>query len=334
MTVVPYKSNTQGGLEVPRDWVALMPSAVELAKAVANTEFVPGGLRGNPAAITAAILYGDEVGLGPMQALAKIAVIDGKPSLAAEAQRALILAAGHEIWIEEATTSRVTVAGRRRDSDQTNRFTWTLDDARRAGLNGKPNWRRYPRQMLVARASAELARAVFADAIGGLAATEELEELVDADGAPVADTPEAKPPANRRRRPQRAPAATVTAPAPEPPAEPPQPPLPGEQEPQQAMMSDAQRRRLFALFRERGISDRGERLKISSRLLGRELKSANDLTEMDADKLMDALATQQTDDPGEPGNPEDSGDSEQATFRIPDDAKPKPSAQGDLPEGY
>ena len=129
-----------------------MQPAIELAKAVAGTDFVPKAMRNNPAQITAAVLYGDEVGLGPMQSLARISVIDGRPSLAAEAQRALILAAGHELWIEESTITRCTVAGRRRDSDQTSRVTWTSDDAKRAKLDGKPNWRSYPRQMLLARA--------------------------------------------------------------------------------------------------------------------------------------------------------------------------------------
>ena len=172
MSVVPYTLPAEPG---SRQWVELMQPAIELAKAVAGTDFVPKQMRNNPAAITAAVLYGDEVGLGPMQSLARISVIDGRPSLAAEAQRALILAAGHELWIEESTVTRCTVAGRRRDSDQTSRVTWTMDDAKRANLAGKQNWRQYPRQMLLARGSAELARAVFADAIGGMIATEELE---------------------------------------------------------------------------------------------------------------------------------------------------------------
>ena len=55
----------------PHAWIALMGPAVELAKAVAGTEFVPRAMRDNVAAIAAAILYGDEIGLGPMQSLAR-----------------------------------------------------------------------------------------------------------------------------------------------------------------------------------------------------------------------------------------------------------------------
>lgn len=235
MNVVAYDPPKLQAIGARRDWIALLPSAAELAKAIANTEFVPSTLRGNPAAISAAILYGDEVGIGPMQALSKIAVIDGRPTLAAEAQRALILAAGHDLWVEEATITRVTVAGKRRDSDQTTRVTWTMDDAKRANIAGKLNWRTYPRQMLLARATAELARAVFADAIGGLAASEEIDDERDPTAALAERTdtqPQQAAPSTRRRRRQLAPAAG--APAAEPPRERERPPLPGEEQEQPA----------------------------------------------------------------------------------------------------
>ena len=172
------------------------------------------------------MLYGDEVGLGPMQSLAKIAVINGRPTLAAEAQRALILQAGHDLWIEEATVTRCTVCGRREAASRVSRVTWTLDDAKRAGIAGKQPWRAYPRQMLLARASAELARAVFADAIGGMAATEELAEGDEAEPNGVAET---KPAGTTRRR-QRASisAPQTSAPVPEQ-VQPEEPPLPGDE---------------------------------------------------------------------------------------------------------
>ena len=219
-----------GGMSVDlyrqRSWLEVMVPAAELAKQIAGTEFVPKGLRNNPGGIAAAILFGDEVGFGPMQSLARIAVIDGKPALSAEAQRALILRAGHAIWIEEATTTKVTACGRRKDQDEVTRVTWTMDDAKRANLAGRPSWRMYPRQMLTARATAELARAVFADAIGGLAAIEELEDPADADVAAGngADTA----PRRTRRRSKTALAPHVSAAPAE--VEPVVgPPLPGEE---------------------------------------------------------------------------------------------------------
>jgi len=194
-----------------RPWLALLEPAARLADAIARTDFVPSALRGNTAAITAAVLYGDEVGLPPMQSLAKVHVIEGRPALAAEAQRALILAAGHEVWLENSSSTSVTWAGRRKGSDQVTRIEWTMDDARRAGLDRRPNYAKYPRAMLSARASADLARAVFPDVIGGLMALEELEDVVPGEDGPElpGQTPAKK--TTRAKRSRKSPAAASSA---------------------------------------------------------------------------------------------------------------------------
>jgi len=158
--------------------VALLPVYIELAQRIANTEFVPTALRRRPEAVLAALMSGAERGLGPMESLRSVHVIEGKPSLSAEAMRGLVLAAGHDIEIVESTATRATVVGRRAGSDSTSPpFTWTMDRARRARLANKQNWQTYPESMLLARASADLCRAVFPDVIAGLAATEEIIDL-------------------------------------------------------------------------------------------------------------------------------------------------------------
>lgn len=291
MTIVPY---TRQPDRVPR--ADRLQETAELANQIAGTDFVPQGLRNNPAAITAAILYGDEVGVGPMQSLARIAVINGRPTLAAETQRALILAAGHDLWVEESTVTKCTIAGRRKDSDATSRITWTLDDARRAGLAGKPPWKAYPRQMLLARASAELARAVFPDAIGGLAATEEAEDGPDVDnGAAPAPTPAPK----QRQRKRASVSAPATTPEQTPPPEPELPPLPGEDEPedQTELISEPQRRRLHAAFREKGIEDRNDRLSYAEGVIGRYVPTSNDLTTTEARILIEHIEAYDLENP-------------------------------------
>lgn len=157
----------------------------DLAGRIARTNFVPSALRGKPEETLAAMLTGNELGIMPMQALQKIHVVEGRPTLASELMRGLILQAGHEIWIEEKTTTRVTVCGKRRGSDHVGRVTWTTDDAKRAGLAGRPNWSKYPRAMLTARATAELARDLFPDIIGGLYSREEAEDGFSFDGPVV-----------------------------------------------------------------------------------------------------------------------------------------------------
>lgn len=160
----------------PVDLAALM----SLSQRLANVpEFVPSAFRNRPEAILAALLTGAELGLGPMQSLRSIHVIEGRPALSAEVMRALVLAAGHELVVDEATDERCEVRARRRDSDVWCKpVVWTLDRARRAKLANRSNWQNYPRQMLLARATSELCRTYFADVIGGLEAV----ELVEDDG--------------------------------------------------------------------------------------------------------------------------------------------------------
>jgi hypothetical protein len=283
-----------------RAWIEILAPAAELARTIAPTDFVPRAYRNNPPAITAAVLYGDEIGLGPLVAVNEIHVIEGRVFVSAEAQRALVLAAGHEVWPEELTTTRATWCGRRRGSEQTTRITWTLDDARRARIDGKPNWKGYPRQMLSARASAELCRAIYADVIGGIGVLEEFDDPDDA-----AATPGAVAPAPRSTRSRRGKvAAAATAPEPGPATVPELPPLPGEtttdlddaqrsdveDAPQTAeLLTPSQLRRLQALFRAKGIETQADRRALEVEIVGHDLASTKALTVDEGDRVIGHL---------------------------------------------
>lgn len=201
-------------------WAVVAPDVYELAKRIADTDFVPEHFRGNPAAITAAVLYGREAGLPPMTTLTQTYVVHGRPGMQAEAMRALVLSQGHEIRVDESTGARCKLSGRRRGTETWTSTTWTLDDARKAELlpaKKGSGWLTYPRQMLVARATAELCRLIFPDVIHGFRALEELTD--EAQGTdPDALAPEAPKP--KRTRVSRA-----KKQAPAPPAE--DVPLPG-----------------------------------------------------------------------------------------------------------
>lgn len=182
----------------------IMGQAIELASQVAMTEFVPTSLRGRPEAVVAAILQGHELGLEPMTSLAKVHIIEGRPTLAAELMRALVQRAGHEIWLESSSSTSVTMGGRRRGEEHPTRVTWTMDDAKRAELSGKKVWKRYPRAMLVARATGELCRILFADVMAGISYTAEEvrdgigeldddEEILAAEGEATIDSIDEKP---------------------------------------------------------------------------------------------------------------------------------------------
>ena len=57
------------------------------------------------------------------------------------------------------------------------RMGWTFEQARKAGLTGKDNWKNYPRAMLRARCIAEGVRAVYPAALGGMLVSEEAQDL-------------------------------------------------------------------------------------------------------------------------------------------------------------
>lgn len=212
-------------------WIPVAASVIKLAEFIAPTEFVPKSLRNSSAATAAAILYGREVGLPPMTALTQTHVIEGKPAMSAEAMRAMVLAAGHDLVVEETTGAKCRMRARRTGSDQWTTLEWSIDMARAAGVAGKQVWKSYPRQMLQARCTTELVRLVFPDVIHGFRSLEELDRL-DSGEAPEEQDDSGSTTAVQRggaRKRAAAPRKTSTAQAPTAPSTPAAgPPLPGE----------------------------------------------------------------------------------------------------------
>jgi hypothetical protein len=62
---------------------------------------------------------------------------------------------------------------------------WTFDQASKAGLTGKDNWKNYPRAMLRARCIAEGVRAVYPAAIGGMLVSEEAQDMPAVPSKPM-----------------------------------------------------------------------------------------------------------------------------------------------------
>jgi hypothetical protein len=231
------------------DTFAVIGPAAELASKIARTEFVSTALRNRPEAVLACFLAGREIGLPPMQSLALIDIIDGRPALRAQAARALVLSVGHEIWIEESTNTRCIMHARRRGQEQLHTASWTLDDAKRAGLANKQNWTRYPRNMLVARCTGDIARFAFADVLGGMPyLAEELEdgpmadEPAQASGGRRDDGAQAAPRRRARRSPGPAANGSGVAAGSPPTAAPPEPALelPGTDSEQPSGASEAE----------------------------------------------------------------------------------------------
>ncbi len=181
------------------DWANDAHHANRVAQSLANTTFVPQSMRGKPAEITAAILTGQEIGLSPMSALRSIDVIQGTPAMRAHAIRGLVQSQGHEVWIEDATDTRVIVAGKRKGSSITQRTEWSIDRAKQLGLMGEDNWKKQPRAMLIARATSELCRLIASDVLLGLPySSEELSDDLPADQGDAGEAPKSRKRVARR----------------------------------------------------------------------------------------------------------------------------------------
>jgi hypothetical protein len=296
------------------DWIRVADQVVNLAKVIANSPFVPDGLRGSVPATAAAILTGRELQIPPMTALANIHVIHGRPGLSALVMRALIQSHGHEWRDIEVTNTRVIVEGRRRGSSEWTRASFSADDANRAKiqLGG------YPQDKLYARATARLARRAFADVIAGMPySSEELEDGLADEDSPAAEatpsgaTEQPKPrTAQRATRPRTAPPApAASTPAAAPPAAASGqqqdaggalPPLPGEDEPPLETDYDSpgtatppQLTRIWATLTgdyEFARDDKDAARGLCAQIISRPLASSKELSFKEAGIVIDTLA--------------------------------------------
>lgn len=266
-------------------WADAASAAHRLAVPLCKTEFVPQHFRGNEHAATAAILYGAEAGLSPLQALQGIYVISGRPAMYARTMLAITLSAGHEVWTEESTDTRVIVCGRRRGSQQVERVVWTLDRAKRAGYTKNAKYNSDPQAMLKARADSDVCRRIAPDALLGMAYS--VEELEDEQPAQTTAVTRGDGPRRTARR-------AVAAPVPEPELDDPPPATSADAEPEPPVATDEpitapQLKKLHAAMGNVGLSDRDAGLEYLSEQLGREVGSSKELSKAEASLVIDRL---------------------------------------------
>jgi hypothetical protein len=139
---------------------------------------MPEALQKSPADIFAIVKTGQELGLEPMKSIRGITIIKGKPTLSADLMGALVKrdrAVCEYLRLVESTDKIATYETKRAGEPGTTRISFTSEDAARAGLQGD-NWRKYPAQMLRARALSGICRAVYPDLLLGVYADGELDD--------------------------------------------------------------------------------------------------------------------------------------------------------------
>lgn len=162
-----------------------------IANMMSKSEMVPRAYKDKPQDILIAMEMGVSLGLGPLQAIQNIAVINGKPCLYGDGM--LAVCSGHpefENITEEpivddkgkATGYRCTITRRGRTPVSQ---IFTVEQAQAAGLWGKAGpWKQYPERMLQMRARAFALRDSFADALGGVRMAEEVQDYEIKDITP------------------------------------------------------------------------------------------------------------------------------------------------------
>ena len=150
----------------------------ELAKLLARSGLVPRALA-TPEAVFYVIAAGRELGLTAVQSIRSLHIIDGKIVMAADMIVAQVHRSGLCLHFSliESTEKIATFETHRRGAPSPVRMSYTIEQANRAGLTGKTNWKAHPEAMLRARCQSALARAVYPDAAQGLYDTEEGEEM-------------------------------------------------------------------------------------------------------------------------------------------------------------
>jgi hypothetical protein len=169
------------------EWLALKDQATTVVK----SGLLPSAIKTAEQAIAIA-LKGRELGIPVMQAFAHIHIIQGKPTISAELMLSLIFrnCPGAVVDYVETDDLRCVIQAKRPNGSAV-RFSFSMEDAKKAGLLSKDSWSKYPGAMLRARAIAIMARALFPDAINGCSYTpEELGADLDDDGCVIDVVPQ------------------------------------------------------------------------------------------------------------------------------------------------
>lgn len=149
---------------------------------------LPTAYQKNPGAILLAQEWGAVHGLPTLTVLQTVSFVDGRPVIDASMQRALAQRAGYQVVPTEISAQSATVEVRR-DGKVLGSSTYTIDDAKTAGLLGKANWKNHPKNMLVARATTNAIRWYAPEITMGMYTHDELEDVNTPNPAPVPPIP-------------------------------------------------------------------------------------------------------------------------------------------------
>ena len=208
-------------------------------------------------------------GIHPIMALRRYDIIQGRPALKSDAMLADFMGRGGKVGWDVMSDTEVKATFEAPGLSKPVTVSWTIEQAKRAGIAGKDNWNHYPRAMLRARVVSEGIRVAMPGIVAGVYTPEEVQDFAPMTSAPVQTTPSADP-------------SVIDAEV-VPPAAP--------------KASAEQIKALCAAMNGLGIKDREDVLAWCAEVVGHPIASRKDLTVAECSKCIDA-----TKEPAEPGS--------------------------------
>lgn len=190
---------TKWDIALSGEGMALAPKnfeqALQFARMLAETDFVPKEFINKPGAVLAAIQYGAELGLTPMAALQSIAIVNGRPSLWGDGALAILKSNRACEWVHELPPDEAIRCGygectiKRKGDPEVVTRRFTKEMAEQAGLWGGKSqdpakkkyepWYLYPGRMLQMRARSWAMRDAIPEAFRGIQIREEVLDATD-----------------------------------------------------------------------------------------------------------------------------------------------------------
>lgn len=236
------------------------------------------------------------LGLPAIAGLTGVSIIEGKPVLGATLVASLVEEHPRFLYkVLEHTNDICSIEFFERGKDgqpvrSLGTSTFTMDDAKKAGLAGKQNWAKYPRNMLFARAMTNGARWYAPSAFNGLPVynEDELDDVILTSATTV--TTEAPAPAVKNGDALDAEFRSASSPPAQPEVidaqfTPDEPPAPVEPSPEQRAM-------FFAIHGEIGMPahdgiDKQVNYRVWGKIVGREVTSWTQLSKAEVSQIVD-----------------------------------------------
>lgn len=278
-----------------------MQTAHQLAVALCGTSMVPAVYRGKPEEGAAAILYGAELGLNPVQSLQQIFNVQGKPAIYARTMVALVKAKGYMIQTVSSDDTAVTVAGKDPRTGVQEQSTWTIDRAKKAGYTSNKKYDSDPQAMLYAKAATEVCRKLAPEVLLGITYSAEELILEEKPVAPAAVTKPGQTGLAGLKAELAAKRETTEPPAPD-------------------MVTADQMKQIAALLKNDGIATKKATLEWLSERVGRTVTAGTELYRREGDALIEFLSMPQAEPDPDPAPTLDRDSLEAAVLTAADNA--------------